>query len=111
MPQIKSHVSAWAIQMSDLRYSQIEWSQAQADSDAHFKRAKIQRANMTEEFLASKCDIFSSSDFYYYAEQTGKQIEWIMKNANFETELADILHYAELDDDNELIHLIIHHLL
>jgi hypothetical protein len=61
---------------------------------------------MLEEFLDSNCDLFDSRDFYYYAEQTGKPVSWLLSNANFTIDMVDKLHNSQLDNDWEMIDLI-----
>jgi hypothetical protein len=59
----------------------------------------------TEEFLRSKCDMFSSADFDYYAEVTGKGIEWVRENASYHSELGmygTCLENALIDGDFDL---------
>lgn len=86
--------------------STIEWSQAIEASKVAHKRARINREAMLSEFLDSTADLFSSADLYYYAEETGKDIAWIVRNANFETEISTLIENAFLDNDSELIDLL-----
>lgn len=58
-----------------------------------------------DEFLTSKCDMFSSADFHYYAEVTGKGIDWTMDNAKYHDNNGingTCLENAMLDGDFEL---------
>jgi len=89
----------------------IEWNQAQADSIAQHKRDKRHRELMIDEYLDSTTDLFSSRDFYYYSEETGKSMKWLFDNSYFKQDIVEILRCANLDDDQELINLIHIHLL
>ena len=63
-----------------------------------------------EEFLTSKCDMFSSADFQYYAEVTGKGIEWVRENAQYYSTsgiYGDCLENAILDGDFELAEMLL----
>ena len=59
-----------------------------------------------QEFLSSKCDLFTSQDWFYYAETTGKSIPWLRENAIYSDpagEYGTLLTNAMLDNDYELI--------
>lgn len=61
----------------------IQWSEAeQIAKDSRIREKKFREA-MLEEFLASKCDLFSSGDWQYYENETGKSISWLMQNASY----------------------------
>jgi len=72
---------------------------------AHTKQQK-----KADEFLDSNCDLFSSDDFLYYAEATGKGIDWIMANAKYNDKLGvngTCLDNAIIGNDYELANLLI----
>ncbi len=63
-----------------------------------------------QDFLESKCDMFTSADFQYYAESTGKGIEWIMANAKFDDSegmYGNCLSNAIIDNDSNLAEFLI----
>lgn len=63
-----------------------------------------------DEFLDSKCDMFSSADFQYYAEVTGKGIDWIRENAKYYSDsgiYGNCLENALIDGDFELAEMLI----
>ena len=67
-----------------------------------------QREAITE-FLESKCDSFSSADFQYYAEVTGKGIDWVRANAKYYDDngiLGTCLDNALIDGDFELAEML-----
>lgn len=86
--------------------STIEWSQAIETGKVMAQTAKINREKMLSEFLDSTADVFSSADLYYYSIETGKDIAWIVRNANFQTEIPTLIENAFLDHDSELIDLL-----
>ena len=62
------------------------------------------------EFLNSKCDMFSSGDFLYYSRVTGKSVSWILAHAKFEDPLGIhgvYLRNAIIDGDYYLAELLI----
>ena len=68
-----------------------------------------EQAEKIEEFLTSKCDLFSSADFYYYAEVTGKGIDWVRENASYHSELGacgTCLENALIDGDFDLAEIL-----
>jgi len=57
------------------------------------------------EFLESKCDLFDSADFQYYAEATGRGIDWVMANAKYADDegiYGTVLTNAIADGDFEM---------
>ena len=42
-----------------------------------------------KEFLSSKCDLFSSRDWHYYARITGKSVSWLRNNATYSDESCE----------------------
>jgi hypothetical protein len=88
----------------------IEWNAAQQVA-VQVTQAELQeQARLTEEFLSSKCDSFSSADFYYYAEGTGKGIDWVKQNAQFsdyQGENDPILDTVLFDNDYDLAELFL----
>jgi hypothetical protein len=61
-----------------------------------------------EDFLTSNCDMFSSADWFYYAEETGKSIEWLRSNANYsDPDRECMLENALIDGDYELMEFFI----
>jgi hypothetical protein len=87
--------------------TEIQWSQAQQVQAREVKVDKEEQARYLQDFLESTCDIFSSADFEYYAEMTGKTIQWIMSNAKFSETEEDRMQWAAMDNDYELIDLMI----
>ena len=68
--------------------TEIQFSQAVIISQAVTEARMARQAEMIEEFLTSKCDMFSGADFEHYAEETGKPIEWIRANAQYYDDLG-----------------------
>ena len=68
-------------------------------------RQTNEQAEKLQEFLESKCDMFSSADWFYYAEVTGKSLEWLKDNASYSDSLGmygTMLNNAIIDNDFEL---------
>lgn len=77
--------------------------------DFEAQRATREQEEYLEEFLRSKCDIFSSADFQFYADKTGKSLEWIKENANYSDPdgiYGTCLENAMLDGDYELAEML-----
>ena len=88
--------------------NQIEWHQAIEISQQQTKKDKQARAEALEEFLTSSCDLFSSLDWLYYVDETGKTIDWLREHANYSDPagtLGAMLENAILDNDTDLIEL------
>ena len=66
-----------------IHQTEIQFSQAVKLSEQVEAEREQEQAEAIEEFLSSYCDLFSGADFHYYAEKTGKPIEWIMSNAKY----------------------------
>jgi hypothetical protein len=63
-----------------------------------------------KEFLGSKCDLFDSKDWHFYAEKTGKSIDWLQENASFYSDdgiLGTCLKNAIADNDFEMAEMFI----
>ena len=52
--------------------TEVSWQQAVKISKHQQKIDEKRQAEKLQEFLGSKCDLFSSSDWSYYVEETGK---------------------------------------
>jgi hypothetical protein len=91
--------------------SVIQWDLATHEAAQRRTRGQQKRVDKMTEFLNSKCDLFSSQDFYYYAGETGQPIESIMKAAKFNTNIDTLLKNASIDNDYELINLLITNLI
>lgn len=79
-------------------------------NDTYLADREKEKEEKLEEFLRSKCDTFSSADFYYYANITGKDIKWIMANAKYYSDygiLGTCLDNAISDMDMDLADLLV----
>ena len=68
------------------------------------KQIKYQEEKL-EEFLSSNCDMFTSDDWLFYTEATGKSLQWLKINATYlDTKGANgtMLDNAISDGDYEL---------
>lgn len=84
----------------------IEWHQAQQVAQQVTKEQAQRQQEMLDEFLTSNCDSFSFADWQYYADETGKSIDWLREHATYsdsEGEYGTLLNNAMLDNDHELI--------
>lgn len=65
-----------------------------------------EQAQALNEFRLSRCDMFSIHDWMYYAEKTGKSIQWLRERAKYEEStdyVSDSLYSmigSELDADD-----------
>lgn len=84
--------------------TEITWSQGIKISQDQ----QQQQSEKLEEFLESQCDLFSSHDWHYYAEVTGKGIAWLKENATFSDPkgpLGAMLENAVIDNDYDLVEM------
>jgi len=75
--------------------------------DVFFSAEQVEKQ---EEFLESKCDLFDSNDFNYYATATGKGLDWVRENAKYSDEngmYGSCLENAIIDGDFELAEFFI----
>ena len=84
----------------------INWDIATNEQAQRKTRGQQNRATMMQEFLDSKCDMFSSLDFYYYAGETWAPVEELIKLAKFDCPIETLLENAQIDNDNKLIDLL-----
>ena len=73
------------------------------------QESENQKEKLTE-FLESTCDLFSYADWQYYADETGKSINWLMQNASYYDDNeahGTMLNNALIDNDTELMELFI----
>ena len=67
-----------------------------------------EQAEKLEEFLSSQCDLFSSHDWYFYVEVTGKDLAYLKEHATFSDPkgpLGAMLENAVIDKDYDLIEM------
>lgn len=85
---------------------EINWNQAQVESQEVQKQATTRQAEKLAEFLRSKCDLFSMEDWHFYERETGKSLQWLRENATYsdnQGESGQMLTNAMIDGDHELI--------
>ncbi len=63
--------------------TEITYNQAIQISKADRQKERINQAEKLQEFLDSKCDMFSFADWEYYASETGKSLDWLKANASY----------------------------
>ena len=83
----------------------IGFFEAQQHAPEWNQEKQEQQRKALDEFLSSKCDLFSSSDWHYYAAATGKSLEWLRDNATYsdpEGPMGTMLNNAILDGDYDL---------
>jgi hypothetical protein len=88
----------------------IEFYEAQRHTSRWNQEKQKQQQKALKEFMSSKCDLFSSSDWHYYAATTGKSLEWLRDNASYsdpEGPMGTMLNNAIIDDDYDLAELFI----
>jgi len=74
------------------------------------EKKKVENKKLLQEFLESKCDLFSYQDFLYYSEKTGKSIQWLWENAKYSDSEGcngTLLENAIIDEDYELAEMFI----
>ena len=86
--------------------TEITWDEGVQISQDQQKKDTQEQAEKLEEFLSSQCDMFSSHDWYYYVEVTGKDLIWLKEHATFSDPmgpLGSMLENAVIDKDYDLI--------
>lgn len=79
----------------------INWTQAQQVSE----QVTEEQQDKITEFLESNCELFDARDLQYYADVTGKSIDWLLANGkNINPTLGEALSMGHsLDEMMELI--------
>jgi len=66
--------------------TEIHFEQAIVISESVKENRTKEQEEAVKDFLESNCDLFSGADFNYYAEATGKGIDWVRENAKYSDE-------------------------
>lgn len=85
----------------------FDWCEYRITGNVRARRAKEQAEAMLSEFIDSKCDLYSSADFFYYADETGKTAEELVRLATFSGPIENAVEYAILNGDSDLVELLI----
>ena len=80
----------------------ITWSAAEQEARKLQKEQEKEQEEKLQEYLDSNHDMFDMRDFRYYADVTGKSIDWILENSNKEDNLIYQFYGSELDEDDIL---------
>ena len=85
---------------------EIIWSQAKEVSEQAIINNKKEQAKALNEFRTSFCDMFTISDWMYYAEKTEWSIQKLREYAKYQEEETTLKDYvygflgSELDEDD-----------
>ena len=88
--------------------TEITWKQGVQISQNQQKKDTQEQADKLEEFLSSQCDMFSSHDWSYYVEVTGKDLGYLKENATYSDSkgaIGSMLQNAIIDNDYDLIEM------
>ena len=88
--------------------TEITWDQAVKISQDQRKQETQEQAEKLEEFLSSQCDLFSSHDWYYYVEVTGKDLAYLKEHATYSDSrgaIGTMLENAIFDQDYDLVEM------
>lgn len=88
--------------------TEITWSEDVRTSHIQRDQDTQEQSEMLEEFLSSQCDMFSSHDWYYYVEVTGKDLGYLKENATYgdpKGAIGTMLENAIIDNDYDLVEM------
>jgi hypothetical protein len=74
-------------------YIVSNWRQEEQQVKQQQKQAIAERFNKFKEFRQSYCDLFSYSDFCYYAELTGLKVATLYRLARYTTDPGYVRHH------------------
>ena len=82
----------------------IEWVQAVEVSETYQNEIKDNSEAKIQEFLESDCELMDSADLQYYADETGKSIDWLLAHGkNINPRLSMLLRSGLSLDETSLI--------